>query len=380
MSASSAQLHDVAVIGLGVMGAATVAALSETGVSAIGIDQYSPPHDLGSSHGETRLLRVAYAEGEFYVPMARRAIEGWRALEQSAGKSLFKQTGVVYAAPPESSLLEGVKHSANKHGIDIETLTSAELVSRQPELNIPADWEAVFEPGAGYLLAEEAVEAMLNVALRNNVKLNTNEKTVSVVQITDGFSISTDKGQYAAKKLIVCCGSWASDLLPELHEKLRIQRRVLHWFNSEGGVFSTDAGFKPFCIEVGDDWFYGFPETPAGDVKVAGHHTGYDVKSVHDLNRHAAPEEADAITALTQKYFPNLGKYERSKACVYTTSPDEHFILGEHPEKPGLFIATGFSGHGFKFAPAIGELLADMATGDAPSYAIDLFSPGRVLT
>ncbi|MEM6410765.1 MAG: N-methyl-L-tryptophan oxidase [Pseudomonadota bacterium] len=377
---TTASTYDVAVVGMGAMGAATVAALSKRGLRVLGIDQFAPPHDQGSSHGETRLLRTAYAENPEYVPLVNRAIELWREFEDLTGQILFEQTGVVYAAHEPSCLLDGIRLAAEEHCLPTQTIQLSERREVLPQLSVPDDWTMMFEPDGGFVHAERSIQVMLDIAARREVTLVQNEAVLSVSTDGSGHRIATRENLYHADRVIISAGAWVRNLLPELSEHLHLQRRVLHWFKSAPDSFTQSNNFKPFCIADNGRWIYGFPDVTGGRIKVADHHESEYLDDIETINRDTTKQDFSALTSIISNAFPTLGPLISSKVCVYTMSSDEHFILGECPNRKGVFVATGFSGHGFKFASAIGELMADMATDSSYQMPYELLSIDRYMS
>ncbi|MEO1405554.1 MAG: N-methyl-L-tryptophan oxidase, partial [Pseudomonadota bacterium] len=276
---------DVAVVGMGAMGAATLAALSKTGLRIIGIDQFSPPHDQGSSHGETRLLRTAYAEDKDYVPLVLRAIELWDEYKDITGDVLFEQTGVVYGAREPSELLTGIRDAADQHGVAIQEVAPADRRDLMPQLSVPDDWKMIYERDGGFVHAERAVSAMLGIAAQNGATLSRDEAVKAISKDGSGHLIRTSKGEYRAQKVVVCAGGWITNLIPELAEYLHLQRRVLHWFKCEPNSFTQASKFKPFCVADRGRWVYGFPDVTGGQIKVADHHASEYLDSIETINR-----------------------------------------------------------------------------------------------
>ncbi|MGF1544179.1 MAG: N-methyl-L-tryptophan oxidase [Parvularculaceae bacterium] len=364
--------YDVAVVGLGVMGAACAAYAASAGLSVVGFDARRPPHDRGSSHGETRLLRVSYAEGEAYVPLARRARDLWRTLGDEAGEALFEETGVLYAGPPTSALLTGVKTAAAKHGLALSSpLNDSALAPRlQPA------WEAIFEDGAGFLRAEDALCALLEKASRAGAALRPG---VGARATPDGGAIEAAGEIIRAQRIILCVGAWLPDaamgLAPALAGALRLQRQTLHWYDA-GPAFTRAAGFKPFVLAAADDaWIYGFPSIDGATLKAANHFGGARIASPNDLDAPVDEAAAARIDAALADAFPDLGPRRRSKNCIYTMTPDEAFAIG--PVRENVLVVGGMSGHGFKFAPAIGEAAATWSATGALPDGFDMFSPAR---
>jgi monomeric sarcosine oxidase len=362
---------DVLVIGLGAAGSAALSFLARSGVDAIGIDRYAPPHDLGSSHGETRMLRTAYSEGTAYVPMVKRSIALWRELEARTGQSLFQQTGVIYGGPQSSPFLRDARTSArqgNVELVDFETLGS---------LPIPAGWQSLLDVAGGSLDADASIAAFLQDAKSHGATI-VDHCTGRSIDFRDGRAIvATDIGLFDARRVIVTAGAWANELLPWLGAYTHIERRVQHWFKDSRGLYAAAQGFRPFLITTEDDaGFYGFPANRNGEVKVAEHFIVAKISSPDVLDRTATPDDLALIRPLVSRFLPGLRDYVRSSVCMYPMSRDEHFILDRGPA-PQFVVGAGLSGHGFKFAPVIGEALANFALDRPQEIDVDFFSLSR---
>ncbi|MEO1149991.1 MAG: N-methyl-L-tryptophan oxidase [Pseudomonadota bacterium] len=357
------RVADALVVGLGVMGAAVTAALTRRGLDVVGFDQYTPPHHHGSSHGQTRLLRTAYVEGEIYVPLIKRAIDGWRELEAETGEDLFHQSGIVYLGGPTSTLLRDLNAARARHDLPFETLDT-NLLSGEP---LQDGWQAYLECAAGFVRCEPAVRALHQVAQRARASLLFNQPLSVSDTATGNFHIRTQTESFEAPLLFVCVGPWFGAFMETSFPHLVpiptiLERRSLHWYRA-GQNHTLAAGFRPFCIDLGTDgWLYGFPALD-GKVKVSNHHLGMTVDTPHANADTLLAQHRKKMAPWVTRHLPSLGPEETASTCLYTTSPDTDFILGPHPENRGLILATGFSGHGFKFAPVIGEMLADCING-----------------
>jgi len=361
--------YDVIVAGLGIMGASALSHLARAGAKVIGIDQFSPPHEHGSSHGQTRLLRVAYAEAPAYVPMAQRAVSLWRALEERRDEALFTQSGVLYGGPPDVEWLLGLQRSAQLHGLAIEDGDGSRF-------HLPSDWRVVLEPGAGFLKAEESVAAFLADAKAHGAKVATGARIAAIEDAGAAIQVRTDSGDFTAPRVVMALGAWSPRMLPFLSRLLRLEQRVLHWYEAGAG-FDLASGFVPFVLSPrSDQVLYGNPRI-AGEVKLAQHYCGSPLASPAELGRAIAPHELSHVEALVRTYIPALGARRRVKPCMYMLTPDENFILDEHPAIPGLFFLAGLSGHGFKFAPVLGEALANLALGLAQQIDVKFFALDR---
>ena len=366
--------YDVIIAGLGAMGSATAFHLARRGVRVLGLDRYAPPHTLGSSHGESRIIREAYFEHPVYVPLVQRAFELWRELEQMSGTALILQTGGLMIGRPDSDLVAGARRSAEMHGLAHELLSTSDVRARFPALNPEREMVAVWEPRAGMLFPEACISATLGLAREHGAALQFDEPVQNWVADGDGIRVSTTRAEYRAQQLIVTAGAWVGALLPTLRLPFQIERQVLHWF----GV-ARDAEFftaKRCPIHLwqfdGRRFFYGFPDLGSG-VKAAFHHDG-DVTTIEEVRRDVAPEEMEEIRNAVRRFVPGAdGPLRASVVCVYTNTPDEHFWIDRHPHCDQVLIASPCSGHGFKFAPVIGEILADMVQDKVPRFDLQLF-------
>jgi len=372
---TSERTHDVAIVGLGAMGSAAALELSRRGVDVIGFDRFTPPHTFGSSHGDTRIIREAYFEDPVYVPMVQRAFELWRELEQRAGTALLEQTGGLMIGAPGSVLFEGARRSAQVHGLQHSVLSAGDIRARFPVLNPEPDMLGVWEPRAGVLSTEACVRAQLGQARHHGARLRFDEAVSRWQAGDDGHvGVFTELGEYRARRLIISAGAWVGSLLPGMRLPFRIERQVLHWLEPTGGADSFSAKHCPIHLWQfdGDRFFYGFPHKGIG-VKVAFHHGG-EITSVDALRRDVATTEVDEVRAAVRRFVPAAdGRIVSSVVCLYTNTPDEHFWIDRHPEQPNVWVASPCSGHGFKFAPVIGEILADLVQGRQPRFDLSLF-------
>ena len=370
--------YDVIVAGLGAMGSQTVCELARRGHRVLGIDRFAPPHDRGSSHGHSRIIREAYFEDPRYVPLVQRAYQRWAALEAESGATLFRQTGGLMLGPPDGMLVKGALLSATLHALPYDLLSADAVARRFPAFHPDADMVGVWEPRAGMLAPEACIAAALQVATARGAELHTGETVTGVDEVPGGVEVTTTHGRYHAASLVLSVGAWTADLVADLALPLVVQRNVQHWFSPRRGAAQFASGAFPIFINEyapGKAW-YGFPDVGDG-LKVALHHHG---PAVHpdQVDRVVAPDEVETIRAIMRRYLPDAdGSATGSAVCLYTNTPDEHFVLGRHPDHPAVIVASPCSGHGFKFASAIGELLADLATDRTPDFDIALFAPGR---
>lgn len=366
--------HDVIIAGLGAMGSASAFHLARRGVKVLGIDRFHPPHAFGSSHGQTRIIREAYFEDPAYVPLIQRAYELWSELESLAGARLFRQTGGVMIGRPNSAVVSGARCSAERHGLPHKVLTASETNRRFPSQRLPEDCVAVWEPRAGVLFPEECIAAHLKQAESQNAELHFEELVEAWEPTPSGVRLKTDRSTYEAEQLLISAGSWLPQLTPDLQLPLVVERQVLHWFSAARNPESFSPDRCPVYIwepEPGHH-FYGFPDLGNG-IKVAGHHHGRQVDP-DTIDRTVRPSEIEAMRVLLERFLPDAaGKHLSSVVCMYTNTPDQHFLIDRHPHHAQVLIASPCSGHGFKFSSVVGEVLADLMTKGQSGLDLNLF-------
>jgi len=354
--------YDVIVIGVGGMGSATVHQIAKRGHRVLGIERYDIPHAMGSSHGVNRIIRLAYFEDPSYVPLLRRSYELWRELESAAGERLLVITGGLDAASPDHKVFQGSLESCRLHGLEHEVLTSAEVSRRYPGYNLPVDHMAVYQPDGGYVLSERCIVAHVGSALAHGAEVHGREQVVGWEPIESGARVYTDRGRYEAEKLVVTAGAWSMGLVPGLEGLAVPERQVLGWFQPIRPEYFTPDSFPIFNLEVDEGHLYGFPQETVPGFKLGiYHHLGEDVDP-ETMNREPTARDEAVLRAVVERYFPLAsGPTLSLKTCLFTNTPDEHFILDTHPEHPQVVVGAGFSGHGFKFSSVVGEILADLA-------------------
>ncbi|MDB4896055.1 MAG: dependent oxidoreductase [Firmicutes bacterium] len=375
-----AATYDVVVLGLGGMGSAALAHLAARGVKVLGLEQFSPAHALGSSHGQSRIIRKAYFEDPAYVPLLLRAYELWEALERRTGRPLMLRTGGLMLGPEGSAVVEGSARSAREHGLAHEWLTAGDIRRRYPVMRPEPDEVAVFEADAGLLFPEACVLAHLEAAVADGAEARFGARVTGWEAIAGGgVRVRTDQGTVAAGRLVICAGAWLGAVAPELGLPLQVERNVMHWFEpaASSEAFAPDR-FPIYLAERrGTPVFYGFPALPGEGVKVAFHHSG-QITTPDAIDRQVSAEEVAAMRQTLAAWLPDAaGECLRSTACMYTNTPDEHFVIGLHPGDPNVVLAGGFSGHGFKFCSVVGEVLADLAMDGGTRHPVGLFRPGR---
>ncbi len=378
--------HDVIIVGLGAMGSAAAAELGARGQRVLGLERFQPGHDRGSSHGQSRIIRQAYLEGAFYVPMLLRAYELWERLERDTGRHLMHLDGGLFIGRPDSRVVADTLAAAREHELPVETLDHDEIRARYPALRPAADHIGVLEPRMGSLRPEEAIAALLDVAAGHGADLRFSAavERLEVSAAGDGVVVESTTGRHAADKLILTAGAWSPGLLEGLGYAvpMQVERLVLHWFHPGADLEPfRPARFPVNLWEIGDGAImYGFPLLGAASdgVKYAFHNRQRTPCDPDRVNREVSASEIAEIAECLARYVPSLGReHLRSKTCLYTTTPDERFVIGRHPLHRQIFVAAGFSGHGFKFAPVVGEILAELVCDGTSRLDIAAFAPER---
>ncbi len=370
-------MFDVIVLGLGAMGSSAVYQLALRGQKVLGVDQFTPPHAFGSSHGKSRIIREAYFENPMYVPLVRRAYDGWAELQARSGKRVLTRTGGLMIGAPDGIVVSGARASAVEHHLPYEELSASETTRRFPALRIPEDAVAIWEPRAGALDPEAAIEAQLSLARAAQAELRFGEKVIRWRATAEGVEVTTVSGTYAAARLVISAGAWLGDILPDLSLPLTIERNAVYWFEPLKPAEFTPNKLPIFIHEYapGLTW-YGFADFGDG-VKVALHHQG-EKTTAQTIRRAVDSGEIEGIRKLVRRFLPDAdGALRSTTVCLYTNTPDENFILDVHPAHPAVFIASPCSGHGFKFSVAIGELIADELMGERRRFDLTPFSIAR---
>lgn len=365
------QSADVIVLGVGGMGSAACYHLAKRGVSVLGIEQYSTGHDRGSSHGDTRIIRQAYFEHADYVPLLKRAYELWNSLSEECGQKLFHKTGVVFFGEVQSNLITLILKSATLHGIPVQVLDREQAVKKWPGYVPPQNFQAVFEPGAGYLEVENCVRAHASLAKKMGATIVSDQKVLEWREQNGEITVVTDKNTYHAKKLVVTAGAWNKNFLKDLNISLKVHRNIALWYKADDR-YLKEKGMPCFGMEVPEGFIYGFPQIDEFGVKVALHKPGNFVEDAYHVDREVHASDRTIVESCLKKYLPGLDvkKPLKQSVCFYTMSKDEHFIIDKHPQHKNVVFAAGFSGHGFKFASVVGEILADLAQYEKTSHPI----------
>ncbi len=353
-----------AVIGAGIIGAAAAYALARRGAEVHLFEQFELFHHRGSSHGPTRLFRTAYFEHPDYVPLARRSSALWRALETASMQTLYHQTGIVMAGAAQSELISGTQKAARAHGLALESISIASCTARFPWLTLDSDMEVLIERDAGFVRADFALAAFIEQARKFGAFVHENSPVQFWEEQHDQVFVQCNDERLFFDRLVITPGAFASTLLAGIGAAVQPMRKTLFWTAPGEPRFHVQNGFLPFAIEQSDgDFFYGFPAIDGDGVKLGEHTGGTPVATPSDDPAEARASDRKAVSAFMKRHAPGLGgDLTNEQSCLYEMSPDGHFMIDMHPANPRVSFAAGLSGHGFKFAPAIGEALADLAT------------------
>lgn len=368
----------VIVIGLGIMGSATAWALARRGVRVVGLEQFAPFHALGSSHGKTRIIREAYFESPEYVPLVQRAYELWDELGERTGRRVLRVTGGVSIGRPDSPFIVGARESAQRHGLAHELLDAQEARKRFPVLALPDDLVALVEGRAGILFAEECWRAFCEDAVRHGAELRFGVRVQRFAPDGEGMTVETESGRLRADRVVVTAGPWSARLLAELGLPLEVRRvLVVHVQPDDPTRFEPEV-LPIFIMDVPEGEYYGFPFLPDQGVKFGRHDDGESC-TPESVRRTVTDEEVRWMTGVIDRYLPGAAREVlMAVTCLYTMTPDGHFVIDRHPELPQVVFAAGFSGHGFKFASVIGEALADLALEGTSRLPIGFLSVRRL--
>jgi sarcosine oxidase len=370
--------YDAIVLGLGGMGSATLFHLARRGLRVLGLERFDLVHEYGSSHGLTRIIRLAYWEHPTYVALLRRAYELWRELESLAGERLLHITGSVDAGPEGGAIFQGALKSSELHGLAHEVMDGDELHRRYPGYRLPKEIQCLYQPEGGFLLPERCDVAHVGQALALGADVRCREEVLNWEANGGRVRVRTSRGAYEAGRLVVCAGPWASKLIPELAGLAVPERQVLAWLQPTRPDRFRPAAFPVFNLEVEEGRFYGFPSFLIPGFKFGKYHHRGERVDPDTVNRNPEPEDEELLRAFARRYFPEgEGPTLMLKACMFTNTPDRHFILDRHPAHPEISIAAGFSGHGYKFCSVIGEVMADLVQDERGRHNIEFFRVGR---
>jgi sarcosine oxidase len=367
----------IIVIGLGAAGSAALCQLARRGVRAVGIEQFHLGHDRGSSHGPTRIFRLAHFENPAYVPLLHRAAALWRELETVSGRKLLATTGIAEIGPRDGELVRGTLAASVRHGLAHEVLDAAAFMRRYPAFTIPQDYAAVVQPDGGYIEAAAALDTHIRAARDAGAVVRSEEKVVAIAPRRNSVRITTDHGVIDADGAVVTAGPWTADVLPDLQLPLRVTRQVAGWFEPRQSAPFAET-FPVFLLESRHGIHYGLPPYGRLGMKIAKHHHFDELVGPDRYDMTVSPADEAAIRAPLAEFLPAAnGRLLDAQTCLYTMTPDETFIIDRVPGVPHIVIASPCSGHGFKFAPAVGEIVADLITSGTTRHDIAAFRLAR---
>jgi sarcosine oxidase len=405
MPKSEDDRYDVIVVGVGGMGSAAAYHLADRGLDVVGLERYDVPHAQGSSHGYSRIIRLAYHEHPSYVPLLRAAYEEWRDLEAERGVSLLHETGSIAGGPPGSEIFEGARRSCRENDLDHEVLSGAELNDRFPGYDVPEEFRAVFQPQGGFLVPEKCIVAHVEGAHDRGAEIRARtrvrgwtplddggvavevedgmgaveaEDGTGAVEVEDGMSVDEGLTTYEADSLVVAAGAWTGELVPELDPVLEPERQVVGWFQPEGPDRFDPDSFPVFVFDGDPDEVYGFPIHDVPGVKIGRYHHRHETVDPEEMNREPTSEDERILREDAEAWLADAaGPTMRLETCLFTNTPDGRFVIDSHPSHPQVTVAAGFSGHGFKFASVVGSVIADLVAEGATDHPIEQFGIDR---
>lgn len=378
----SSQPFDVIVIGLGGMGSAAAYHLAARGQRVLGLEKFTPAHDRGSSHGGSRIIRQSYFEDPAYVPLLLRAYELWDRLASDSGREVYRMTGGLFIGPPDSLTVAGSLRASREWDLPHELLDADQIHARFPTFTPQPGDVALYEAKAGFARPEMTVQAHLDLAEKAGATLHFGDEVLEWAETGSGVTVRAASGTYTAGQLVICPGAWAPQLLAEFGIPITVERQVLYWLDPVGGTGPFEQ--HPIFIHEDDTGMqsYGFPaiDGPRGGVKVAFFRKGTEC-TPDTIDRTVHPHEIREMRETVAELLPALdGPCVHTATCMYSNTPDQHFVIARHPDSAHVTVACGFSGHGFKFVPVVGEILADLALSGATEHPISLFDPRRLVT
>ena len=371
--------YDVVVAGAGGMGSAALYHLARRGVRVCAVERFGIAHDRGSSHGDTRIIRKAYMEHPDYVPLLHRAYALWEELAAEEAGELLAEVGLLVAGDPNAEAMQGQAACYQAHDLPHESLDAAAIAARYPSLALPAEWSGFYDPLGGFLRVEEGVRRHVALAQKHGAQLYAGEAMLSWRREGEGVVVETERRRLHTTRLVLTAGAWAVPELCRLGVAAQVVRKVQLWYQGRGVEQYARGEFPCFFIADGAHYFYGFPAEVPWGLKVAEHNVSHDpVADPLQLNRALTAGDQRAVLDFLGRFFPALQPaLSKYAACMYSLTPDKHFVLDVHPECPAVVLGAGFSGHGFKFAPVVGEILAELALEGDTNHPIEFLRLSR---
>jgi len=372
-------MYEAIVLGTGGVGGSALYHLAKRGVRALGLDRFEPGHDRGSSHGDTRIIRLAYYEHPDYVPLLRRAYQLWSELEAETGERLYEEVGLLEIGPPDGELITGILRSAELHQLELEQLSAADVRRRFPGFRCPEGYSALFERRAGFLHVERCVRTHLRAAVARGAEHRTGVTILGWRREGEKLVVETNDGPIETLRLIVAPGAWAPQLLGDISIPWRVLLKHIYWFEPHGEAYRPGQGGTTFFYDFPWGMFYGFPQIDGLGVKMGEHSGGREVTDPLTVNRDLDLADLARVETFLGAHMPHLSRrLKRHSTCFYTMTPDAHFVVDRHPRDASVVFAAGLSGHGFKFVSALGELLATWSLDGAPTLPVDFLSANRL--
>ena len=371
--------YDVIIVGAGSMGMAAGYFFAKSGKRTLLVDSFNPPHDKGSHHGDTRIIRYAYGEGEEYVPLALKAKELWNDLAKETGKEIFLQTGVLNVGVAESEFIKSVLSSAEKFALPVQVMKSDEVNEKWPGMSLSSDMIGCFESTSGVLKCGECIEGYRELAELHGATIVTNSRVLDIEIHENSVTIKTEGNKYEGDALVVSAGAWAGNLLSMVGLKLPLEpiRKTFAWFDVDETLYGQQD-FPAFSFETPEGFYYGFPSIDNVGLKV-GRHDGGEKINPDDPRRTFDEDDEGDLRRFLQQYMPHHGPLKYGEPCMYTLTPDEDFIIDLHPNHSHVAIAAGFSGHGFKFSSVVGKILSELIIEGKSEHDISPFKMGRFI-
>jgi len=384
MESKSSQ-YDVVVVGVGGIGSAAVYHLAQRGLDVLGLDQYNIPNSIGSSHGDSRLIRLTNYEDPEYVPHVRRSLSLWESLQNEYGEQLLQRTGTIDAGPADSETVDGAVTACEEYGLQYEHLSAHELSEKFPGFELPSEFEAVYQPDGGFINPTKCVQAHVELAQEHGATTHAHETVTDWASTTDSVTVETDRTTYQANHLVVTAGAWTQLLIDELADTLTPWRVIVGGFQPEDRTKFTPNAFPVFSINDGDRGFYGGPAAGTSGFKFGLVDNLEDVADPSNFDPRPTEKERERLRTVlhenAQRFFPEgASSIKRLKTCMVTHTPDQDFIIDHLPSDANVIVGAGFSGKGFKFSCLMGELLADLVTESESTVDIEMFNIDRFPT
>ena len=374
-----AEPYDVIVLGIGGMGSAAAFHLARRGQRVLGLERFDIPHRMGSSHGLTRIIRLAYYESPKYVPLLSRAYQNWREAERMFGEQLLFVTGSIDAGPPDSVVFQGSLASCVEHGLAHEVLSGDEANARFPGYALPSSYRALFQPEGGFIASERAIVAHVALAQARGADIRAREQVLGWKPLGDGVRVTTERGSYEAGRLVVSAGAWIGQFAAPLAGAAVPERQVLGWFQPDDPALFRPDRFPVFNALFDEGRYYGLPVWGMPGLKIGRYHHLDETVDPETMNRDCTPADEALLRAAVRCYFPRAdGATMGLTPCMFTNTTDDHFVIDTLPDCPQVVVASPCSGHGYKFCSVIGEILADLAVAGKSAFDLSLFRLARL--